>query len=91
MPMPKLPNARIDHKVPSGYWKVFITVNLDSSVNYAAFSFSQLTPRADDYCSAVHSITIEQIKQITGLYVLPTMSAKDSESIRKDLGCPPAS
>lgn len=57
--MPKMPNTKKPHTVPSGYWKV-VAVDGQDGVATAAFIMHQDVARRADYCNFV--VTIEDIE-----------------------------
>lgn len=63
-PMHMLPNAHIDHEVPSGFWKV-ISLNKQQSMSYAAFIFKQSDN--DSFCNPQHRATLREIEMRSGV------------------------
>lgn len=63
--MPKLPHVTVEHRVPSGYWKIVILPGKGSSFETAAFIFPQETPRDAKVLS--YLTTIRTIEKKTGL------------------------
>lgn len=58
-PMPQLPNADEDHRVPSGYWKI-VALPDGQAIKVAAFIMEQETPRKARYCD--HQATVEEVE-----------------------------
>ena len=82
--MCELPNAKIPHKIPNGYWKIII---LKESVNavqvrYASFKFEQETPSGVNICD--YQTDIPEIERLShyGFQI-----DKDLPSLARDLGC----
>jgi endonuclease G len=89
--MPKLPNSHLDHKVPSGYWKI-VTVLKDNHLHTAAFIMEQNTPRQADPCD--YAVTIQVIETRSHLHFFPKLDKAEDEKIIQskgdllpDLGC----
>lgn len=61
----KLPNAKKDHTIPSGYWKVIFLDGIPSENNYAAFIMNQDTPKNASYCQ--YQVSIKDVENKTGL------------------------
>lgn len=69
--MPPLPNVKIPHKVPSGYWKIVILPGKGNSFDAAAFIFPQETGRREKVLSKLTTIrTIEQKTELDFLWML---------------------
>jgi len=65
--MPKLPNADEPHRVPSGYWKVVISIE-GKSFQTAAFIMEQETGRTEKVLSKL--VTIDEVERRSGLDLL---------------------
>jgi endonuclease G, mitochondrial len=70
--MPKLPNVKVEHRLPSGYWKIIIVPwsdnKNDKGFDAAAFIFDQETKRDEKVLP--HLTTIRTIEKKTGLNFL---------------------
>lgn len=78
-----LPNADEFHTIPSGYFKVIITVN-GTWVDGSAFIMQQSSGRNDNYCSK--EVTIDEVEMRTGLNFMPTLSAYKQNAVEPYLG-----
>ncbi|MGE5340081.1 MAG: DNA/RNA non-specific endonuclease [Candidatus Omnitrophota bacterium] len=64
--MPGLPNAKVTHKVPSGYWKIIIvprSYKIDANFDAVAFIFDQATKKEEKVLD--HLTTIREIENRT--------------------------
>lgn len=78
--MAPLPKADERHRVPSGYWKVVMTVD----GRLSSFIFDQQTPRDARYCDQRR--TLDEVELRARLQLLP-MRAKPPASLDAELGC----
>jgi endonuclease G len=79
----KLPNARTDHTVPAGYWKI-IAVNVNNQILLSAFLMPQGTEKRDRYCKYI--VEISDVVQKTGLEFF-TQAIDNYQSLNRELGC----
>lgn len=63
-PMPRLPSADEDHRVPSGYWKI-VAIQSGDSLEVAAFVMEQETARHANFCD--FRTTVDAVEQRSGL------------------------
>ena len=89
--MPRLPHAHLNHRVPSGYWKV-IAVERGNDLRVAAFVFDQETPRDEDICQ--HAVTVREVETRSHLNLFPKLAQTRQDEIEpapgqltSDLGC----
>ena len=66
--MPRLPNVKVEHRIPSGYWQIVIVEGKGNTFESAAFIFPQDTPRKDKVLQ--HLTTIRVIEERSGLNFL---------------------
>lgn len=85
-PMPSLPNARLTHQVPSGYWKIIaVQDEPNARMRLAGFYLTQDTPRRADYCD--YNVELDHIETLTGLSFFVAYPHSDTTSLSADLGC----
>ncbi len=77
--MPSLPHAHMDHRVPSGYWKV-ISVQNNNRLEAVGFIMDQDSGREDDYCSK--QVSLDDIEARTHLRFFPNISENIKALIR---------
>lgn len=68
----ELPQANETHIIPSGFFKVAVTVN-SGWVEASAFIMEQDASRQDDYCAK--EVTIDEVELRTGLNIMPALPA----------------
>ncbi len=87
-----LPGANEGHVVPSGYFKVVLTISGSGWVDASAFIMEQSTSRSSNYCTK--QVTIDEVESRSGLNIMPSLpSYKESAvegsigGLSKQLGC----
>jgi len=66
--MPTLPNVKVEHKIPSGYWKIIIVPRDEKTFDTASFIFDQEAKRDEKVLP--HLTTIRDIENRTHLNFL---------------------
>lgn len=87
-----LPGANESHKVPSGYFKVVMTISSSGWVEASAFIMEQNSSRSSSYCSK--EVTVNEVESRSGLNIMPSLpwykeSAVEGNTggLRSELGC----
>lgn len=87
-----LPQANESHKIPSGYFKVVMTISSSGWVEASAFIMEQNSGRYDNYCAK--EVTINQVESRAGLNIMPSLPSYKESSVegqtgglRSELGC----
>ncbi len=78
-----LPGADETHTVPSGYFKVVITV-VNGWVEASAFVMEQNASRSDDFCAS--EVTVDQVEARTGLNIMPNLPSSKESAVEGQLG-----
>ncbi|MBD1584684.1 DNA/RNA non-specific endonuclease [Pseudoalteromonas sp. S16_S37] len=78
-----LPGANESHTIPSGYFKVVVTIN-GSNVTASAFIMEQTASRSLDYCGT--EVTIDEVEQRSGLNLLPNLSSSKAWYLEANIG-----
>lgn len=81
--MPKMPNTKKPHTVPSGYWKV-VALDGQNGIVTAAFIMHQDAARRADYCNFV--VTIEDIEERSGLRLFSELSKSQHGKLSTQAG-----
>ncbi len=81
--MAKLPKAKRDHSVPSGYWKI-IAVQAGNAIRTAGFIFHQETARNANYCN--YHKTVGEIEERTKLTFFTKLSKEAHDQIAGEEG-----
>ena len=80
--MPPLPKADEPHKVPSGYWKVVVSIS-GKEVKYAAFIMNQESKRRDTVVSK--AVSVDEVEKRSGLdffWELPDAEEAKTEAVK---------
>ena len=87
-----LPRANEGHTVPSGYYKVVMTISSTGWVEASAFIMEQNSSRSSSYCGK--EVTIDEVESRSGLNIMPSLpwykhSAVEGQTggLRSELGC----
>ncbi|QZO14773.1 DNA/RNA non-specific endonuclease [Pseudoalteromonas piscicida] len=78
-----LPGADESHTIPSGYFKVVVTI-AGSNVKASAFIMEQTSGRYLDYCKT--EVTIDEVEQRAGLNILPSLPSYKATDIEGRVG-----
>lgn len=79
-----LPQANEGHTIPSGYFKVAITISGSGWVEASAFIMEQNSGRYDNYCAK--EVTINQVESRTGLNIMPSLPGYKESSVEGQTG-----
>lgn len=79
-----LPEANEGHVVPSGYFKVVVTISNSNWVEASAFIMEQTSPRSLNYCST--EVTVDEVESRSGLNFLPSMPWWKEGAVEGNLG-----
>ena len=80
--MPKLPNADEEHTLPSGYWKVVISITGTKTFEHAAFIMDQESGRTDKVLSKL--VSIDEVEKQSGLDLLWELPDSKGSSVEAD-------
>jgi endonuclease G len=81
--MPKLPYAHLDHRVPSGYWKI-VSVRKRGVIEAATFAMDQNSLGPKDFCS--DRISLNQLEKRSHLIFFPEMTTEEKSKINQATG-----
>jgi hypothetical protein len=81
--MPALPNARLSHQVPRGYFKI-VVLDKGDKPNIAVFVFDQTTSRSANICD--NETTVTDLKKRLSFNPMPNLTAFD-ETLGEQMGC----
>ena len=79
--MKPMPNGPQVHRVPSGYWKVVVTLDHRMSI----FLMDQNTPRDADFCDSRAPLLEVQLR--SRLHLFPMCDISGFGSLDAELGC----
>jgi endonuclease G len=80
----ELPRANERHTVPSGYFKVVMTISRSGWIEASGFIMEQDAGRRDNFCAT--EVTIDEVERRTGLNLLPAMPSYIERSVERRLG-----
>ena len=78
-----LPASNESHTIPSGYFKVVISIS-GSEVNASAFIMEQTADRYLSHCTT--EVTIDEIERRSGLNLLPNLPAYIADDLESRIG-----
>lgn len=79
-----LPRANERHTVPSGYFKVVMTISSSGWIEASGFIMEQDSGRRDNFCAK--EVTINEIENRTGLNLMPSLPSYIEYSVEGRLG-----
>lgn len=79
-----LPRANERHTVPSGYFKVVMTISSSGWIEASGFIMEQDSGRRDNFCAK--EVTINEIENRTGLNLMPSLPNYIEYSVEGRLG-----